>query len=176
MFVTHIQGGMTVAGQHGAFWDDLAGDLEDPQFAGQYAIESARVATIDAVVNSLDEARMAAGMSKAELARAIGSEPATIRRLFTAGQVNPTLGTVAEVAAALGFEIVVRPATTHGGRRVAARYEVDTAAAEVTQVESAVTHPPVSGAGVPVAAKAARVGPRPRRVRSSGRQAKAGSR
>jgi len=61
------------------------------------------------VVNALDDAREAAGLSKAALARSISAEPAAIRRLFSAGQVNPTLGTLAEVAAALGMRITVEP-------------------------------------------------------------------
>jgi hypothetical protein len=36
----------------------------------------------------------------------INSEPATVRRLFSAGHVNPILGTLAEVAAALGMRVV----------------------------------------------------------------------
>ena len=47
--------------------------------------------------------------SKVGLARAISSEPATVRRLFSAGHVNPTLGTLAEVAAALGMQVVLEP-------------------------------------------------------------------
>ncbi|MGH9172005.1 MAG: helix-turn-helix domain-containing protein [Acidimicrobiales bacterium] len=66
-----------------------------------------RIATIDDVVNALDEAREAAGLSKAELARAIRVEPAVIRRLFASGHVNPTLGTLAEVAAALGLRVTL---------------------------------------------------------------------
>ncbi len=38
-----------------AFWDDLARDLEDPNFLREYVIESMRIATIDAVVNALDD-------------------------------------------------------------------------------------------------------------------------
>jgi transcriptional regulator with XRE-family HTH domain len=68
-----------------------------------------RIATLDAVVNALDEAREAAGLSKAELARAIQIEPATIRRLFASDKSNPTLGTLAEVAAALGMRITIEP-------------------------------------------------------------------
>lgn len=161
-----------MAGQHGAFWDDLAGDLEDPEFARQFAVESVRISTIDAVVNVLDEARVVAGMSKAQLAREIGSQPATIRRLFTAGHVNPTLGTVAEVAAALGFEVVVRPATGHSSQRVAGTGTGAGPAVGVAEVKSAAARPPVSGSGVAVAA---RVEPRSRQARSSGR-VKAGSR
>lgn len=92
-----------------AFWDDLARDLEDPEFLREYVVDSIRIATIDSVINALDEAREAAGLSKAELARAIQAEPATIRRLFSSDQANPTLGTLAEVGAALGFRVTLEP-------------------------------------------------------------------
>lgn len=71
--------------------------------------ESIRIATIDRIINQLDTARAAAGLTKAGLAHAIGSEPATVRRLFSASHVNPTLGTLAEVAAALGMRVVLEP-------------------------------------------------------------------
>lgn len=92
-----------------AFWDDLAKDLEDPEFLREYIVESMRIATIDSIINGLDEAREVAGLSKAELARAIQAEPATIRRLFSSDGANPTLGTLAEVGAALGFRIALEP-------------------------------------------------------------------
>jgi hypothetical protein len=44
-----------------------------------------RIATVDTIMNALDDARHAEGLSKAELARAIGAEPAAVRRLFAAG-------------------------------------------------------------------------------------------
>jgi DNA-binding phage protein len=90
-----------------AFWADLAGDLEDPEFLREYIAESVRIATIDAIVNVLDEARISVGLSKAELARAIGTEPVPVRRLFSTDAANPTLGTFAEVTAALGLRISV---------------------------------------------------------------------
>ena len=93
----------------GTFWADLVNDMRDPEFSREYIIESVRIATIDSIINSLDEARLAAGLSKADLARAIGAEPATVRRLFSATGLNPTLGTLAEVAAALGMRLVVEP-------------------------------------------------------------------
>jgi transcriptional regulator with XRE-family HTH domain len=92
-----------------AFWDDLAHDLKNPEFLREYIVESMRIATIDTVVNALNEAREAAGLSKADLARAISAEPATIRRLFASSSPNPTLGTLAEVAAAVGMRITVEP-------------------------------------------------------------------
>ena len=72
-----------------AFWDDVANDLEDPEFLREFIVESMRIATIDEVVNALDDAREAAGLSKAELARAIQVQPATIRRLFASNKANP---------------------------------------------------------------------------------------
>ena len=98
-----------MTGTKSVFWDDLAKDLEDPDFMREYVVESIRIATIDAVVGRLDEARDAAGLTKADLARAIGAEPAVIRRLFASGHVNPTLGTLAEVAAALGMRVALDP-------------------------------------------------------------------
>lgn len=95
--------------EHRTFWDDLARDLEDPEFLREYVLESIRVTTIDQVVNAIDDAREAVGLSKAELARAIQKEPATIRRLLSSDNANPTLGTLAEVAAALGLRITVEP-------------------------------------------------------------------
>jgi transcriptional regulator with XRE-family HTH domain len=100
------------------FWDDLAQDLKDPQFLREYVAQSIRIATIDRLVNELDVAREAAGLSKAELARAINSEPATVRRLFSAGHVNPTLGTLAEVAAVLGMRVVLEPLEAEDRQRI----------------------------------------------------------
>ncbi|WP_122260795.1 DNA-binding protein [Ornithinimicrobium cerasi] len=95
--------------KHTAFWDDLSRDLQDPEFLREYVVESMRISTIDSVVNAINDAREAAGMSKAELARAIRKEPATIRRLLSSESANPTLGTLAEVAASLGLRITVEP-------------------------------------------------------------------
>jgi transcriptional regulator with XRE-family HTH domain len=94
-----------MAPEGGLFWEDLARDLEDPGFLREYIISSIRIAMVDGLVNQLDEAREEANMSKAELARAIGAEPAAVRRLLSSGRKNPTLGTVTEVASALGLRL-----------------------------------------------------------------------
>jgi DNA-binding phage protein len=103
---------------HTGFWEDLADDLRDPEFLREYVVESIRIATIDLVINALDDARQAAGLSKADVARAINVEPATVRRLFGAGNVNPTLGTLASVAAALGMRITVEPLSAPDQERI----------------------------------------------------------
>ena len=43
---------------HSAFWDDLARDIEDDtEFRRGFTDESMRIAAIDAVVNTLNDAR-----------------------------------------------------------------------------------------------------------------------
>ncbi|GAA2838838.1 helix-turn-helix domain-containing transcriptional regulator [Crossiella cryophila] len=91
------------------FWADLAEDLKDPEFLREYVTESVRIATVDAIINTVDEALRRERLSKADLARAIGTQPATVRRLLSARNVNPTLGTVAEVAAVLGLRLTLEP-------------------------------------------------------------------
>jgi len=78
----------------------------DPEFRAEFERQRREIAQIDTVVRQLDELRRGAGISKAELARAIGKEPSTIRRFFTA-EVNPELKTVAAVADALGAKVEV---------------------------------------------------------------------
>ncbi len=79
---------------------------EDSEFRVEFERQRREIAQIDAVVRQLDELREQAGMSKAELARAIGKEPSSIRRLFTA-DVNPELKTVAAIADALGARVEI---------------------------------------------------------------------
>ena len=92
------------------YWADLAEDLKDPEFLRQFVLESIRIDTIDSIVNQLEDARATAGLTKADLARAIAAEPATVRRLLSqASRSNPTLGTLAELAAALGYRVSLEP-------------------------------------------------------------------
>lgn len=90
---------------------DTLADLEsrDPEFARAYAAEAARIEAIDSIINALDTARHTENLSKAALARAIGADPSTVRRLLSSESVNPTLSTIAEVAAALGMKVTLTP-------------------------------------------------------------------
>lgn len=47
----------TIMAGASAFGDDLAHDLDDPDFLREFVIESVRIATIDEVVNAPDDAR-----------------------------------------------------------------------------------------------------------------------
>lgn len=86
----------------------VAQQLKDTEFRAEYERARAQIAQIDSVMRALDHLREEAGFSKAELAREIGKDPASIRRLFTA-QVNPELKTIAALAQALDAEIQVVP-------------------------------------------------------------------
>lgn len=81
---------------------------EDAEFRAEFEQQRRQIDQVDAVVRQLDELREEVGMSKAALARAIGKEPSSIRRFFTA-DVNPELKTVAAVADVLGARVEVVP-------------------------------------------------------------------
>ena len=83
---------------------------------------SREIKAIDAIVTGLDSLRTIHGMTKAELAREIGKNPASVRRLFTA-PANPELRTVVALADALDADVVIVPRSRRGkrpGRRLAA--------------------------------------------------------
>jgi ribosome-binding protein aMBF1 (putative translation factor) len=79
---------------------------EDPEYRAEFERQRRQIDQIDSVVRQLDDLREKAGMSKAELARAIGKEPASIRRFFTA-DVNPGLKTVAAIADVLDARLEI---------------------------------------------------------------------
>jgi len=79
---------------------------EDAAFKEEFERERRQIDQVDRVIRRLDQMRETAKMSKADLARAIGKEPSSVRRLFTA-EVNPELKTVAAVADALGARIEI---------------------------------------------------------------------
>jgi DNA-binding phage protein len=90
--------------------------LHDPIFQAGYERALAEIAQVDAVINALDQLRVQHQISKGELARQVGKNPANIRRLFTA-EANPELRTVAALATALGAEIrIVSKRRRAGGR------------------------------------------------------------
>lgn len=87
-----------------------ADELQDAAFKAEYQRTRAEIAQVDAIMRRLDALRESSGISKAELARLIGRNPSTVRRLFTA-EVNPELKTIAAIANALGARLEVTIAT-----------------------------------------------------------------
>lgn len=95
----------------------MAERMQDAEFRRDYDTARREIAQVDAVMQALDRLRIATGMSKTELARSIGKNPAAVRRLFSA-EANPELKTVAAIATALDAEIMIVPHTrTKGSAR-----------------------------------------------------------
>jgi len=82
--------------------------MQDAEYRREYELARAEIEQVDTVMRQLDELREQVGLSKAQLARLIGKNPAALRRLFTAG-VNPELKTVAALASALDAEVRIVP-------------------------------------------------------------------
>ena len=89
---------------------------ESPEFRAEFERQQREIAAIDAVINTLDELRTERNLSKAELAREIGKNEASVRRLLTA-PVNPELRTVVALADALDADIRIVPRKRTAARR-----------------------------------------------------------
>ncbi len=94
----------------------LAARMEDSEFREEYQRARREIEQVDSVIRQLDELREEAGLTKTELARHIGRDPSSIRRLFTA-KSNPELLLVASIAEDLGAEIRVVPRKATAARR-----------------------------------------------------------
>jgi DNA-binding XRE family transcriptional regulator len=90
--------------------------MKDPVFKAEYERQRRAIAAIDEIVNRLDTLRVEHDLTKAELARAIDKNPASVRRLLTA-KGNPELGTVIAIADALDADIAVVPRKRASRRR-----------------------------------------------------------
>ena len=91
---------------------ELDEQLKNPEFAREFQAARAHIAAVDKATNAfllaLDKARIKRGLSKAELARRIGAEPAVMRRLLSAEGQNPTLTTLLKIASALHMGMELR--------------------------------------------------------------------
>lgn len=87
-------------------WERLRAErMQSPAFRERYERTRQSLREVQAVLAYLDEQREEAGLSKADLAREIGTHPAVVRRLFSSGTGNPTMKTVMDVMNALGLEM-----------------------------------------------------------------------
>lgn len=89
---------------------------ESPEFRVEFERQQREIAVIDAVINTLDELRTERKLTKAQLAREIGKNEASIRRLLTA-PVNPELRTVVAMAEALDADVRIVPRKRSAVRR-----------------------------------------------------------
>lgn len=94
----------------------VAEELKDPEFKSAYGRARREISQIDAIVRALDSRREELGWSKAELARAVGKNPASVRRLFSSSG-NPEFKMITAITTALGGEM--RPVFPRRGRAAA---------------------------------------------------------
>lgn len=94
-----------------AFYDMFEESLKDPKSRREHHKFRLYIRFVDNLMNTLDDKRVELGVSKAELARTLGVEPANIRRLFARGPKNPTLSTMVDVAFGLGLKLALVPIT-----------------------------------------------------------------
>ena len=66
-----------------------ARDMENPEYRAVYERATREITQTDAVIRALDALRTDVGMSKAELARRVGRNASSVRRLFTADHARP---------------------------------------------------------------------------------------
>ncbi len=97
------------------FWDDLNDDMQDPEYRVAFEDEVTRIKAHDRILNTLNEAIVASGMTKRELARRVGMNESSLRRLLSARQ-NTTIKTLEPLALELGFELALVPRGTTGSR------------------------------------------------------------
>ncbi len=83
--------------------------LQDPEAREQYERTFRTTVEIRHLLQAIEAERERAGLTKAELARRAGTNPAALRRLLTAETSNPTLRTLLAVFDALGLELALKP-------------------------------------------------------------------
>lgn len=97
----------------------LEQEFQDPEFKAEYERQLRAIKAIDELVNALDGLREAHNFSKAEVARMIDKNPASIRRLLTASG-NPELKTVVAMADALDADVKIVPRKKSSRKRAVA--------------------------------------------------------
>jgi DNA-binding phage protein len=95
-----------------------AQSMEDPEFRAAYERAARQIAQVDGVIQALDALRIDLGMSKAELARRVGRNASSVRRLFSSSGARPELLLIVTLADALGAEVRIVP-RKRKARRVA---------------------------------------------------------
>jgi len=83
--------------------------MQEAEYRDAYERAARQTAQVDSVINTLDALRADLGMSKAELARRVGRNASSVRRLFTASGAHPELSLIVELADALDAELHVVP-------------------------------------------------------------------
>src|SRR4051812_42415786 len=95
--------------------------MEKPAFAKAYAKARAEIDSNDQLMRALDQARAAEKVSKAEVARRIGTSSVVVRKLFTNPSVNPSFQMVSKLARAVGLRLVLEPVAKPAAKKAPGR-------------------------------------------------------
>lgn len=101
-----------------AFDLDVQKDMRNPEYRAAYLKARARIDAVDNLVRAIDAAREAQNLSKAELARRMGVQPESVRRLFSVSQPNPTVRTLVAAAEVVGLRLEPVPVSKREGPRL----------------------------------------------------------
>jgi DNA-binding phage protein len=100
---------MTAQTKTASFHDRrLKRQMQDPEFKAEYERQLRAIKAVDELVNAVDGLREENNLSKAEVARMIDKNPASVRRPLTASG-NPELKTVIAMADVLGADVKIVP-------------------------------------------------------------------
>lgn len=83
--------------------------IQDASMVGRNQSDTIGSVTTDRLIDQLDDIRRRKGMSKTELARRAGANPASVRRMLTSDERSPTLTSLTAVAEALDVVIQIVP-------------------------------------------------------------------
>ena len=96
--------------QNSGAWEQFRAELlEDPEAREEYERTRRSVTELRRILQTVESERQQAGLSKADLARRVGVEPAAIRRLLTSETSNPTFRTMLGIFDALGLQLTLTP-------------------------------------------------------------------
>jgi DNA-binding phage protein len=94
--------------KHVGRWEQIrAQRLATPDARERYEQTRQAVLQTRQLLQLIDAEREKVGMTKAELAARVGTNPAALRRLLTSESGNPTLRTLISIADVLGLEVSI---------------------------------------------------------------------
>ncbi|MDO8671659.1 MAG: helix-turn-helix transcriptional regulator [Dehalococcoidia bacterium] len=80
-----------------------------PELENEYEHAKRRMILTRKMLMEIDAERVSAGLSKAELARRIGTSPSVVRRVFSSKSSNPTLRTILDMLYVLDIGLELEP-------------------------------------------------------------------
>ncbi len=91
-------------------WERIRAEtLTDPRRRARYERQKRVLTGTRRLLQTIEAERERIGLSKADVAERIGTNPSVVRRLLTSATSNPTLQTILNLLDAVGLDLVVQP-------------------------------------------------------------------